>query len=71
MPHTLPLPLLPPQLVLYPLLDLTAHTRDLHWYLRALEEVVVGALSSASGLQGERLPGLTGGRHHREGGMAR
>jgi hypothetical protein len=53
--------------VLYPILDLTSHTRDLHWYLRGLEEVVVGALGAASGLQGERVSGLTGGGHRGNG----
>ncbi len=32
------------QLVLYPLLDLAQHTKDLHWYMRQLEEVVIRAL---------------------------
>ncbi|KAL6763108.1 lipoate-protein ligase B [Haematococcus lacustris] len=50
----------PGQLVLYPLLHLTQHQQDLHWYLRALEDVVIRALDQVSGLQGERLPGLTG-----------
>ncbi|KAF8063769.1 LIP2P [Scenedesmus sp. PABB004] len=50
----------PGQLVLYPVLDLTRHRQDLHWYLRALEEIVIRALGDTSGLAGERLPGLTG-----------
>ena len=31
----------PGQLVGYPVLDLTYHKKDLHWYLRQLEEVRV------------------------------
>jgi len=50
----------PGQLVLYPLLHLARHRQDLHWYMRSLEEVVVRALAEVSGLQGERIPGLTG-----------
>ncbi|GBF99410.1 plastidial lipoyltransferase-like [Raphidocelis subcapitata] len=50
----------PGQLVMYPILDLSRHTRDLHWYLRALEEVVARALAEVSGLKGERVEGLTG-----------
>ncbi|KAL0034515.1 hypothetical protein WJX79_006180 [Trebouxia sp. C0005] len=33
---------------------------DLHWYLRSLEEVVIRALESVSGLKGERIKGCTG-----------
>jgi lipoyl(octanoyl) transferase len=40
---------------MYPILDLTRHKQDLHWYLRGLEEVVVRALADTSGLQGERI----------------
>jgi lipoyl(octanoyl) transferase len=43
------------QLVMYPILDLTRHKQDLHWYLRGLEEVVVRALADTSGLQGQRI----------------
>jgi hypothetical protein len=39
----------PPQLVMYPILNLHRHTRDLHWYLRSLEEVVIRALDNTSG----------------------
>lgn len=31
----------PGQLVLYPILDLQHHTKDLHWYLRSLEEAAI------------------------------
>jgi len=48
----------PGQLVMYPILDLArCHRTDLHWYLRTLEEVVIRALDTASGLQGERVEG--------------
>ncbi|GLC48019.1 hypothetical protein PLESTB_000705500 [Pleodorina starrii] len=50
----------PGQLVMYPILDLQALKPDLHWYLRQLEQVVIEALDSVSGLKGERLEGLTG-----------
>ncbi|EFN56622.1 hypothetical protein CHLNCDRAFT_12548, partial [Chlorella variabilis] len=52
----------PGQLVLYPILDLRRPPlqQDLHWYLRQLEEVAIRALEAASGLRGERIPGLTG-----------
>ena len=31
----------PGQLVLYPIIDLHYHRKDLHWYLRSLEEVAL------------------------------
>lgn len=49
----------PGQLVGYPILNLTYYQRDLHWYLRQLEEVLIQALA-AFGLTGERIAGLTG-----------
>jgi lipoyl(octanoyl) transferase len=49
----------PGQLVGYPILDLNQHQRDLHWYLRQLEEVLIRTLA-AFDLQGERIEGLTG-----------
>lgn len=49
----------PGQLVAYPVLDLRRHQADLHWYLRELEQVLIDVLAEL-GLQGERLPGLTG-----------
>lgn len=33
---------------------------DLHWYLRALEEVVIRALLSAFAIEASRVEGLTG-----------
>ncbi len=49
----------PGQLVGYPILDLTHLGRDLHAYLRHLEEVLLRTLG-AFGIAGERLPGKTG-----------
>ncbi|GER30004.1 biotin/lipoate A/B protein ligase family [Striga asiatica] len=50
----------PGQLVLYPIINLRHYKMDLHWYLRALEEVVIRALSSAFAIQASRVEGLTG-----------
>jgi len=49
----------PGQLVVYPLLDLSKRGRDLHRYLRTLEESVIGTLGDL-GLSGERNPVNTG-----------
>ncbi len=49
----------PGQLVGYPILDLTAWGRDLHRYLRSLEEVLIRALAGF-GLKAGRKPGYTG-----------
>jgi lipoyl(octanoyl) transferase len=49
----------PGQLVGYPILNLRRHQQDLHWYLRALEEVVIRTLAGY-GLTGTRIAGLTG-----------
>jgi lipoyl(octanoyl) transferase len=49
----------PGQLVGYPILNLNFYQRDLHWYLRQLEEVVIRVLT-VYGLEGVRIPGLTG-----------
>lgn len=49
----------PGQLVGYPIIDLNQHRPDLHWYLRQLEEGLIGALLTI-GIQAERRPGLTG-----------
>ncbi len=35
----------PGQLVGYPIFDLSLHRRDLHWYLRTLEQALIGALA--------------------------
>lgn len=49
----------PGQLVGYPILNLHRHQRDLHWYLRQLEEVLIQTVA-VYGLKGDRVPGLTG-----------
>jgi lipoyl(octanoyl) transferase len=49
----------PGQIVGYPILDLNNYQRDLHWYLRQLESLLLMVLSHY-GLRGERQPGLTG-----------
>lgn len=49
----------PGQLVGYPVVDLTRVGRDLHAFLRALEEVLIETLAGWS-LAAERVPGRTG-----------
>ncbi len=49
----------PGQLVGYPILDLSYYQKDLHWYLRQLEEVIIRALKPLD-LVGERVSGMTG-----------
>ena len=49
----------PGQLVAYPILKLFEDKRDLHRYLRDLEEAVIGLLSELA-IEGTRRPGLTG-----------
>ena len=49
----------PGQLVGYPILNLCYHRKDLHWYLRQLEEVLIRTLADYS-LVGYRIEGLTG-----------
>ncbi|MBI2537366.1 MAG: lipoyl(octanoyl) transferase LipB [Gemmatimonadetes bacterium] len=49
----------PGQLVRYPIYDLTQHRRDLHWFLRALEECLIAALRDF-GVAGARRDGYTG-----------
>jgi len=49
----------PGQLVGYPIIDLTGHKKDLHWYLRQVEEALIRALASWR-IAAERNPGLTG-----------
>jgi lipoyl(octanoyl) transferase len=49
----------PGQLVGYPIVDLSLHRQDLHWYLRTLEQALIGALATF-GLAAERKPGYTG-----------
>lgn len=47
------------QLVAYPILNLDHHQRDLHWYLRQLEEVIIQFLATY-GVNSQRIQGLTG-----------
>jgi lipoyl(octanoyl) transferase len=49
----------PGQLVTYPILKLREGERDLHKYLRRLEQVLIDVLGDF-GLKGERRPGATG-----------
>jgi lipoyl(octanoyl) transferase len=49
----------PGQLVGYPIIDLTGHKRDLHWYLRTLEQALIDALTGL-GIAADQNPGYTG-----------
>lgn len=49
----------PGQLVGYPILDLRSYGRDLHLYLRGLEEVIIKTLDEF-GIKAHRKEGLTG-----------
>jgi len=49
----------PGQLVGYPIIDLKVRDKDLHSYLRNLEETIIIALDKV-GLTAQRRPGLTG-----------
>jgi len=49
----------PGQLVGYPILDLSRHREDLHWYLRTLEQVLIEALNAMQ-VSAERRSGKTG-----------
>ena len=49
----------PGQLVGYPILHLSRHREDLHWYLRQLEAGLIAALGDL-GVAAERNTGLTG-----------
>ena len=49
----------PGQLVGYPILDLTQHRPDVHWYLRTLEQTLIAALAEL-GIPAERRAGYTG-----------
>ena len=49
----------PGQLVGYPIIDLTGHKKDLHWYLRQLEAALIAALGDWQ-IPAERNQGLTG-----------
>jgi lipoyl(octanoyl) transferase len=49
----------PGQLVGYPILDLGRHRQDLGWYMRSLEEVLIG-IAGDFGIRADRLKGATG-----------
>jgi len=49
----------PGQLVGYPIMDLREHGRDVHLYLRRLEEAIIVALRHF-GIEAHRKPGFTG-----------
>lgn len=49
----------PGQIVGYPILNLTRHQQDLHWYLRQLEAVIIHVLQRYD-LPATRIDGLTG-----------
>lgn len=49
----------PGQLVGYPILNLQHYCKDLHWYLRQLESVLIRVLA-IYGLSGDRQTGFTG-----------
>jgi len=49
----------PGQLVGYPILDLGGYKKDLHWYLRTLEQALIEALGALT-IPAERNPGYTG-----------
>lgn len=49
----------PGQLVGYPIVDLTEHKQDLHWYLRQIEEVMIRAVAPF-GVVADRVVGKTG-----------
>jgi lipoyl(octanoyl) transferase len=49
----------PGQLVGYPIFDLKRHRKDLHWYLRQIEEALIRALAEF-GLSAGRVEKLTG-----------
>lgn len=49
----------PGQLVGYPIVDLTEHKQDLHWYLRQVEEVLIRAVATF-GIVAERVEKKTG-----------
>jgi len=49
----------PGQLVGYPIIDLKNHRRDLHWYLRQVEQLLIDSLG-VFGLRAGRNPPYTG-----------
>ena len=49
----------PGQLTGYPIIDLRCFRKDIHWYLRQLEEVIIRVLAEY-GVDGGRMEGYTG-----------
>jgi len=49
----------PGQLVGYPIVDLKRHKKDLHWYLRQVEQALIDALATF-GITGDRVEKYTG-----------
>ncbi len=49
----------PGQIVGYPILDLVLHKEDVHWYVRAIEEIIIRTLAEY-GIKGERIEKFTG-----------
>ncbi len=49
----------PGQLIGYPIINLRHFRKDVHWYLRRLEETIIKALAEY-GITGERMEGYTG-----------
>ena len=49
----------PGQIVCYPIIDLSNHTKDVHKYLRDLEGIIIDTLSEYD-IVGRRVEGLTG-----------
>ena len=49
----------PGQLVCYPIIDLSNYKKDINWYMRTIEQVIIETLDKY-GLKGDRISGLTG-----------
>lgn len=60
----------PGQVVMYPIIDLSHHKRDLRWYVRGMEEVVLRVLAS-HGVTGQRDEKHTGVWVEEKGGKGR
>ncbi len=60
----------PGQIVMYPIIDLTHHKKDLRWYVRGMEEVVLRVLAS-HGVTGQRDEKHTGVWVEEKGGKGK
>lgn len=49
----------PGQLTVYPIFDLNCFKKDVHFFLRMLEDIIIGSLE-VSGIKAGRIPGLSG-----------